>query len=419
VPLELVDAALSELVPRLDAFAETRLQAGVPRGASDMLDAHWAFRDAEVGASWRCDPPISALPATAALLRASMTALQPPQPPSPPQHDDGGRSASSTNSIQDRNNRLSNPHGDQLRTDSLNVIVRRYAPGQVLKWHKDSIGLFEEPVYGAVLRSAVPDRAGCLEFKHRQDNYVVSEKPGLVHVQTGSSRFRWAHGVPGGTSQGRITVTWRWFRQSHVQWSATGTSTDIPGFREPLSQAARRRWICNFLGAASSANLRPELAEAFLLSMDAPRDDSRVPWLFNSKNEACGPQLSWARLKPFKRAAKSWRGRTVAKVVLERCADAAAAAGRADEEAYKRPRRAFGLDDRILPLLQLWEASQPQPDDGPAEVGEDEEENDVGEEEEEEEEVDEETLEERRAMQALGLPVRFSEARPAKLARTV
>lgn len=277
--------------------------------------------------------------------------------------------------------------------------------------------MFEEPVYGAVLRCAHPEKTGCLEFKHGQDNYVVSEQPGLVHVQTGSSRFRWAHGVPGGTSQGRITVTWRWFRQSHVQWCAVGTGTDAPGLRESLSQAVRRRWICNFFGAAVSAGLRAELADAFLLNMDAPRDDSRVPWLFHSKNEACGPQLSWARLKAVKRHARSRRGRAVANAVLGRCADAAAAAGHADEEACKRKwGRAFGLDERILPLLQLWEAALPQPDDGPPEE-EEEAEEDVGE-EEEEEEIDEVILAEQKAMQALGLPVTFSEVRPAKLART-
>ncbi|CAE8614667.1 unnamed protein product [Polarella glacialis] len=472
---DLIEAALSELMPRIEGFAAGRAATRLPSTASDMLDAHWAFLDAEAGAKWRCDPPISDLPATEALLTAIMVAQPPPktksaaaesqaasaapaltaspatatlastltQPevattlsteaaattlddmptataaasdlatddtatemqqtltssaPSTATETDTSKSAAATGTSDSPTEAASDP----LQRDRLNVIVRRYAPGQRLKWHKDSIGLFEEPVYGVVLRAAspsvgLPPGAGCLEFKHGSDRFIVPEVPGLASLQTGQSRFSWAHGVESAGGGGRVTVTWRWFRHSHVRWRAVDGDGG-PASCLPLEKPTRRSWVQNFLGCATAFSIRRELQDSFLLGMDEWREDS-TPWIFRSKNEACGPGLTHSKLKAFRRNLA-----TRSADVLQRCQASAEAAKNADK-AMPRGHSGPGLDARILPLLQLWEAAEPRAaDEAPAPEAA----------EGDEDELDEETAMELDAMRAMGLPVAFAANVPSE-----
>lgn len=350
-----------------------------------MLDVHWAFLAAEAGSPWRCDPTIDELPATAELLLAGMDALPPPW-------------ADQTEP--------SGSRWDALLLDRLNVIVRRYGPGQRLKWHKDSIGLFDEPVYGVVLQAAEGCHGlgqGSLEFKQGGDRYVMHETRGLVHIQTGAARYEWAHGVPS-DGPGRITVTWRWFRRTHARWAAQSVCRG-PGNHKPLRRAARARWVANFLAAACQGSLRPALATAFLLALAEPRD-AEVPWIFNSKNDACGPQMTaskvWhAQCRASKRQMNSQNSAHMVKA-MERCSQHLEAARNADEAACRGRRNPGGLDARVLPLLRIWEAVEPTEDvngtiDKDTAEGSDS----------EEDEDDPQMAEERRLMQSLGLPVTF------------
>lgn len=420
---DLIQAALEELRPRLDDYAATRSGRRVPHTASDMLDAHWAFLDAEAKAPWRCDVPIEALPATESLLKAAMNAL-----PVPPAEAWGAGADDS----------CEQPGEDLLRRRFLNVIVRRYQPGHRLKWHKDAIGLFEEPIYGAVLdvtrqgsstasgRGPNPSRAfhpaedgsGNLEFKFGRDRFVVPEFPGLVYVQTGPARLEWAHGVPTAGGGGRITVTWRWFRRSHSRWNAPAAGVLGPGGYAPLPRKVRDRWLGNFCSAASAAGVRSDLADGFLLQMDEHRDNA-VPWVFRSKNEACGPQLTAAQLRRFRRRwHKLWRSAEqredgavpplgddgdLPAQVSDRCWAHAEQARRSDESMKQSSKfTGPGLDARVLPLLHLWEAAAPVASEISLHEWEDDEEKDEG------EELDAESLADLEAMRSMGLPVSFA-----------
>lgn len=51
-----------------------------------------------------------------------------------------------------------------------------------------------------------------------------------------------------------------------------------------------------FACSAKRAGISEGLVEAFLLHMDHPRSDS-TPWIFRSKNDTCGSQLSVSQLR--------------------------------------------------------------------------------------------------------------------------
>lgn len=99
----------------------------------------------------------------------------------------------------------------------LNVIVRRYSPGQGLKMHTDRTPLwggtkaacFEEPVYGCVLENTSPQS---LVFRHGALTHALDEKTAgpIAFLQTGPARFACQHGVPVLTEGRRVSVTWRW-----------------------------------------------------------------------------------------------------------------------------------------------------------------------------------------------------------------
>jgi len=316
-----------------------------------MLDVHWAFRTAESGAPWRCDPSVDELPETAKLLEAAMAAL-PPRMARTQKHGVGEGE-------------------DILERARLNIIIRRYCPGQKLKWHKDAIGLFEEPIYGLTLH--VPDAAswrtrsnpdegsGCLEFKMGSQRYVVPEAMGLAMLQTGPSRFEWAHGVPS-ESPGRITVTWRWFRASYVNWmSAQVPEHGIgPPVSLPMTMSTRDRWVSDFLQVATANGIPWSVAEAFLLGLDERRG-SAVPWMFRSKNDAVGPQLSadecWRQTQAFWREKETKRLPPPGAELQTRAEQLAWTIRKAGESV-----KSHGLDPRVMPLLELWELVKPDQD---------------------------------------------------------
>lgn len=113
----------------------------------------------------------------------------------------------------------------------LNVICRRYLPGQGLTPHRDLPEMFEENVYGCVLEntsdsalefSRTPDSAGALSNSGR---YTVDERPGTCFRQCGEARFDWVHGINKITRGERFSVTWRWIRADSL-WFQSMASAD-------------------------------------------------------------------------------------------------------------------------------------------------------------------------------------------------
>ena len=109
---------------------------------------------------------------------------------------------------------LGSVDGD-LNENRLNVIVRRYNPGQGLKMHTDRTPVHkhmdaccEEPVFGCVLENT---SSQALTFRHGGHILELQEDEGTVFLQTGHARFWCQHGVPLLTSGRRVSITWRWF----------------------------------------------------------------------------------------------------------------------------------------------------------------------------------------------------------------
>lgn len=111
-----------------------------------------------------------------------------------------------------------------FNSNSLNVIVRRYCPGQGIGWHKD-LDLFEEPVFGCVLRT---EASAGLQFWNEGDNslYTVPERAGVAFLLTGPARYTFEHGIDN-IDGDRISVTWRWVRDSFIpqKFGGLGLST--------------------------------------------------------------------------------------------------------------------------------------------------------------------------------------------------
>ena len=131
-----------------------------------------------------------------------------------------------------------------LKRRGLNVILRRYSVGQRLGYHKDAIGLFDEPIWGCVLRSG---GAG-LRFRRdgstdRRDDYCLNEQPGLSFLMTGEARYDWLHGVEDcGANVKRISVTLRWFRDDAIWWHGA-------------TAAEQRLWTAMFVAALRRCGL--------------------------------------------------------------------------------------------------------------------------------------------------------------------
>uniref|UniRef100_A0A7S2B5B5 Fe2OG dioxygenase domain-containing protein n=1 Tax=Florenciella parvula TaxID=236787 RepID=A0A7S2B5B5_9STRA len=92
----------------------------------------------------------------------------------------------------------------------LNVVIRRYRPGQSIGFHIDRLEKFEDAVWNVVVENS--DSSGGLQYQVDDSTKVpVNESPGLVSVQTGPARHTFKHGVPTVSTE-RISITWRWFR---------------------------------------------------------------------------------------------------------------------------------------------------------------------------------------------------------------
>jgi len=93
--------------------------------------------------------------------------------------------------------------------ERMNVIIRHYGVGSQIPYHVDRVNLFAQQVWSCVIICAEPT-AG-LHYQVDGKDVPLYEQPGLVAIQTGDARFKYAHGVPPLTKGQRISVTWRWF----------------------------------------------------------------------------------------------------------------------------------------------------------------------------------------------------------------
>jgi len=98
----------------------------------------------------------------------------------------------------------------------INVVIRRYRPGQSIGFHIDRLEKFEHPVWNLVLVST--NSEGGLHYENPLDGtkIPVQESRGLVTVQTGKARAEFRHGVPTVRSE-RISITWRWFKPEFLR----------------------------------------------------------------------------------------------------------------------------------------------------------------------------------------------------------
>lgn len=173
---------------------------------------------------------------------------------------------------------------EALRDEGLNVILRRYKAGQRLGFHKDAIGLFEEPIWGCVLKSTGQGlklrRVG--SKRRAPEPYCLQERPGLVFLLTGESRYEWTHGVDehsaGPEEEVRMSVTLRWFRKDALQW-------------QRADAAERRLWTAAFIAALQECKTEEWHILDFITLWDQQPNWWSYNRLFAGKNDACGPQL--------------------------------------------------------------------------------------------------------------------------------
>jgi alkylated DNA repair dioxygenase AlkB len=100
----------------------------------------------------------------------------------------------------------------------LNIIIRRYRPGDTIKFHSDRSD-FGENIFGLILQNEDPDR-GLLLFNpndKKSKPYMLEESPGLTWMLTGSSRWEYEHGYATyfkeKHSSIRTSVTFRFFQK--------------------------------------------------------------------------------------------------------------------------------------------------------------------------------------------------------------
>mmetsp|Transcript_21728 Transcript_21728/g.65305 ORF Transcript_21728/g.65305 Transcript_21728/m.65305 type:complete len:238 (+) Transcript_21728:1-714(+) len=188
----------------------------------------------------------------------------------------------------------------------LALIARRYCGSECkLQFHRDSFTLFEEPVFGLVLRRGVAAPRLALRpaapSRHAAA-FALQERPGLAIWLEGPARYEWSHGVFHDSSQRagtankrgqdeatpeseRLSLTWRWVRASALAWaSASGPQAEL--------------WVARFMALAQERGLSRAQALAFLgarrLKDDRPleltagkvREVVLVPWLRAVHTEA-------------------------------------------------------------------------------------------------------------------------------------
>jgi alkylated DNA repair dioxygenase AlkB len=104
----------------------------------------------------------------------------------------------------------------------LNIIIRRYRPGDTIKFHSDRSD-FGEKIFGLILQNEDPDR-GLLLFNpndKKSKPYMLDESPGLAWMLTDSARWNYEHGyatyfkgIKGICSSAiRTSVTFRFFQK--------------------------------------------------------------------------------------------------------------------------------------------------------------------------------------------------------------
>jgi len=222
---EMLDQCLAELAPRFNMTAVVEL--GI------------SYRIAETKRRVTVGLPLAKFPATLALVARATRVL-------------------------------GNGMEDSLKQDGLNVICRRYAPGDRLGFHRDSVGLFGEEIFGAVLTDSGPGLVFRRQGEERHE-YAVPEFAGCISVSTGDSRYAWSHGVlprPEGSAT-RVSLTWRWLRPATVRW-----------FRIPPT--SQEDWVTNFVVEARVAGFSDGVLASFLCS--------NSPW-YCTKNDRLGPLL--------------------------------------------------------------------------------------------------------------------------------
>mmetsp|Transcript_104126 Transcript_104126/g.304025 ORF Transcript_104126/g.304025 Transcript_104126/m.304025 type:complete len:321 (-) Transcript_104126:48-1010(-) len=202
----------------------------------------------------------------------------------------------------------------------LSLIARHYHSRQCrLQFHRDSLTLFEEPVFGLVLRGGgaaprlvfrPPAQQQSAETAPHADDFELPEQPGLALRLMGPARYEWSHGVPperaaaaascSGARPRRLSLTWRWLRPSAVRWAdASGPEAELWVSRFmslALGRGFSRAQALAFLGVGGSeASLpaEPAMAEA--------KEWVAVPWLRAARMEAAllaaenGPQSVGSR----------------------------------------------------------------------------------------------------------------------------
>jgi len=105
----------------------------------------------------------------------------------------------------------------EKKTNLLNIIIRRYRPGDILNFHSDRED-FSEKVFGLVLENYEPERGLILHQKEKA--FMLDEKPGLVWCLTGDSRYNWEHGYctyfKSKKEKIRTSITFRFFNEERL-----------------------------------------------------------------------------------------------------------------------------------------------------------------------------------------------------------
>eukprot|EP00616_Rhizochromulina_sp_CCMP1243_P016084 CAMPEP_0118971564 /NCGR_PEP_ID=MMETSP1173-20130426/8145_1 /TAXON_ID=1034831 /ORGANISM="Rhizochromulina marina cf, Strain CCMP1243" /LENGTH=670 /DNA_ID=CAMNT_0006921025 /DNA_START=121 /DNA_END=2133 /DNA_ORIENTATION=- len=106
-------------------------------------------------------------------------------------------------------------HPVPFNDHNINVVVRRYRPGQSIGFHTDRVEKLDDMVWSVVVDCGDPDDG--LHFELPDGRKVpVPEFPGLVSVQTGLARHTFKHGVSS-VKHERISITWRHFLPAYLE----------------------------------------------------------------------------------------------------------------------------------------------------------------------------------------------------------
>jgi len=118
---------------------------------------------------------------------------------------------------------------------NMNIVIRRYRPGQSIGFHTDRVEKLDCMVWSLVVDCGDPEDG--LHFETAPGERVaVKEHPGLVSVQTGAARSKFKHGVSS-VKHERISITWRFFLPSYLKELAAASA------RGSLPHPERLRWF--------------------------------------------------------------------------------------------------------------------------------------------------------------------------------